>query len=511
MFSGNKQLLIIFIILGISIPILVIFTSSLFQVEINSTEELTDNKIHDFNFAAVGDFDCLSVTSDTVKNIIDKEPELVLGLGDYSYEDSADCWLEIVEPLKDRMKLSMGNHDDDFELEFEKIKTQFNVTQLYYSFNHQNVHFLVLASGHIVPYGIDSKQYEFVIQDLVDASSDPKINWIVVYSHHPLYLKPDRTSNFRNTYHPLFEEYNVDLVLAGHYHNYQRTYPLRYNTDVPSEPIITEYGTSHYYNPNGQIFAVVGTGGAYLHDFEGNPDFIIGRYLGYGFLDVNVKNNGTEMTSTFFSNVGTIVDQFTIKKFPRPTYYQYEPYLTLNGSKYVDIPSNPDLQLSNFSMAAWIKTNKDYAKGDSGYIVNKGGSGSEKPGKNMNYGLKINSNEMLSASFETLNGTNYKIKSPNRLIDDIWHYSVATYDGQNLRLYLDGVYLDGKSVEGLPDNTGNQAVRIGANSLKVKDHFVGNIDEVRIWNRALTGEEITEAHVRGIFNTTGQVLYLPFN
>src|SRR5918994_4436811 len=49
----------------------------------------------DFNFAAAGDWACTSDTTDTVNNIVDKNPELVLGLGDYSYEDSADCWLDI--------------------------------------------------------------------------------------------------------------------------------------------------------------------------------------------------------------------------------------------------------------------------------------------------------------------------------------------------------------------------------------------------------------------------------
>ena len=49
-----------------------------------------------FNFAAAGDWGCTSHTTDTVNNILDKNPELVLGLGDYEYYgDDADCWLEL--------------------------------------------------------------------------------------------------------------------------------------------------------------------------------------------------------------------------------------------------------------------------------------------------------------------------------------------------------------------------------------------------------------------------------
>jgi hypothetical protein len=36
-----------------------------------------------FNFAATGDWGCTSHTTDTVNNIVDKNPELILGLDDY--------------------------------------------------------------------------------------------------------------------------------------------------------------------------------------------------------------------------------------------------------------------------------------------------------------------------------------------------------------------------------------------------------------------------------------------
>ncbi len=53
-----------------------------------------------------------SQTSDTVDNIVDKNPELIFGLGDYEYYgDDADCWLEIVEPIDDKMKIAFGNHE----------------------------------------------------------------------------------------------------------------------------------------------------------------------------------------------------------------------------------------------------------------------------------------------------------------------------------------------------------------------------------------------------------------
>ena len=72
--------------------------------------------------SAAGDWACTSDITDTVNNILDKNPELVLGLGDYSYEDTADCWLEIVEPIDNIMKIAIGNHEIE---EGESILSQY--------------------------------------------------------------------------------------------------------------------------------------------------------------------------------------------------------------------------------------------------------------------------------------------------------------------------------------------------------------------------------------------------
>ena len=40
---------------------------------------------------------------------------------------------------------------------------------------------------------------------------------------------------------------------------------------------------------------------------------------------------------------------------------------------------------------------------------------------------------------------------------------------------------------------------------------MGSADEVRVWDRALTAQEITTQYDNGVFDTTGQVLHLPFD
>jgi len=61
-----------------------------------TTTTTTAATLPSFNFAAAGDWGCTDDTTNTVNNILDKNPQLVLGLGDFSYEDSADCWFDII-------------------------------------------------------------------------------------------------------------------------------------------------------------------------------------------------------------------------------------------------------------------------------------------------------------------------------------------------------------------------------------------------------------------------------
>jgi hypothetical protein len=192
------------------------------------------------------------------------------------------------------------------------------------------------------------------------------------------------------------------------------------------------------------------------------------------------------------------------------------PYLNLTGFTFSEIGSNSSLQLSKFSMSAWFRTNMNIPHGNAIFIIKKGELGLEDPGTNLNYGIWMSTSETLSAGFESTNGTNYYIHSRVPYNNYQWHHVVSTYDGSVLRLYVDGLQVVKSIITdgAIPDNTGTDPLRVGAESSLVEflplDNFVGNIDEVRVWNRGLSGTEIANGYRTGIFNTTGQVVYLPF-
>ena len=562
--------------------------------------------LDDFNFGAAGDWGCSSNTQNIENGIISKNPERVLGLGDYSYQPTATCWLNIIQPTKSITKIAIGNHEDDNSEDYNKYITEFGMTNPYHSFNFNNVHVLVMDTDR-TSYSSGSSQYNFVLSDLQAASQNPSIDWIIVTFHKPVYTSPnscsscDALTDLRSTYHPLFDQYDVDLVLEGHVHNYQRTFPLKYNPSSPSNPTKTSTNINTYNNPDGQIYAIVGTGGVGFHGLSGKSSFVASQQDDrFGYLDIQFTNNGATLQGKYYLDSGSVNDQFTISKTignsppvanaqsvtvtkdtsklitltatdlnadpltysvvaqpthgtltgtaPSLTYnpqngytgtdsftfkandgtvdsniatisitvsdgtgggggYHYEPNFVATGSNFQDTPSSSSLQIPRFTVSSWFKTSTNF--GTEGFIVNKGGLGTDTAGSNMNYAIWMTNGEQLRAGFETGSGSDNFVTSSARYNDGLWHYVTLTYDGTSVKLYVDGAQVATTPTSSSPETTNTLPVRVGGNSQTANRFFTGNLDEVRIWNRALSAQEVADAF-NGIPNTQGQVLYLPF-
>lgn len=191
------------------------------------------------------------------------------------------------------------------------------------------------------------------------------------------------------------------------------------------------------------------------------------------------------------------------------TKYNLEPFLSLQGSTYQDIPNNESLSLSNFSISTWFKTNTNYT--EPGHIVNKGGMGTDEEGMNLNYGIWINENNAIAGGFEAESGDDFIVNSSKNYNDGNWHHSLLTFNGSSLLLYIDGkLVANQSSITEEPDNTGDQPLRIGANSLDENKFFKGDVDEIRVWDRALNESEAKNTYSGNKFNTTGQELYLSY-
>ena len=71
---------------------------------------------------------------------------------------------------------------------------------------------------------------------------------------------------------------------------------------------------------------------------------------------------------------------------------------------------------------------------------------------------------------------------------NVWTHLALTYDGAQMRLYVDGELTDTTAApEGVEPSAGD--LSIGCET-EYKDHFKGLIDEVRVYDRALGAGEV---------------------
>ncbi|MDD5193965.1 MAG: LamG domain-containing protein, partial [Candidatus Nanoarchaeia archaeon] len=90
----------------------------------------------------------------------------------------------------------------------------------------------------------------------------------------------------------------------------------------------------------------------------------------------------------------------------------------------------------------------------------------------------------------------------NIVNDNQWHHITETYDGTTAKLYVDGIFAgDSNSANGDITYTGLNSFKIGkidSSTLSISN-WSGLIDEVKVWNRALTDSEILNEYQNGDF------------
>ena len=241
------------------------------------------------------------------------------------------------------MKIAIGDHEySDTSGGAMGVINQYlkplNLQKTYYSFDINNVHVTVIDP--FIDYKPGSPQYQFIDGDLKSASTNSNIDWIFAVQSTPMYTSPSKHPSdyvITDTYYPLFDKYDVDLVLSSDNHNYQRTFPLDYHSSVASSdnPIIVNKNGKNYHSinynnykdndKNGIIYLITGTAGRSLYELEGKASFIAKQDdKHFGILNIEIKGN--TLKGTFYANENklsqnyyldyhnNIVDQFTISK-----------------------------------------------------------------------------------------------------------------------------------------------------------------------------------------------------
>ena len=87
-----------------------------------------------------------------------------------------------------------------------------------------------------------------------------------------------------------------------------------------------------------------------------------------------------------------------------------------------------------------------------------------------------------------LQGINYS----EDINDDSWHYLTGTFNGTEMRLYVDGVLTANHSNYNgeIPKSSGSLYIGKSHTTYESVNFFNGSIDEIRVWNRSLSSVEI---------------------
>jgi acid phosphatase type 7 len=210
-------------------------------------------------------------------------------------------------------------------------------TEKYYSFDYANIHFICLDSMTSSRQP-GSPMLTWLQSDLESTTQQ----WLVAFWHHPAYTKGSHNSDtetplieMRQNVLPILEAGGVDLVLAGHSHNYERSFFINghygLSNSFSGQHLVDggdgrETGNGVYSKPGGlpanqgAVYITAGNGGhvttwvgGSTAEFNPNPHPVMyysALHVGSLVLDVD----GQRMDVKMIRETGTVDDFFSIAK-----------------------------------------------------------------------------------------------------------------------------------------------------------------------------------------------------
>ncbi|MFF0490661.1 purple acid phosphatase family protein [Nocardia sp. NPDC004068] len=180
-----------------------------------------------------------------------------------------------------------GNHENELgngPIGYAAYQTYFTVPEnrgddltrgLWYSFTVGGMRLIALANDDICHQDAGNTyvrgysggaQKRWLEGELAAARADRDIDWVVVFMHQTAISSADKFNGadrgIREEWLPLFDKYQVDLVLCGHEHHYERSHPVRgvLGTDTLT-PKPADTRTDRIDTSRGTVHLVIGGGG----------------------------------------------------------------------------------------------------------------------------------------------------------------------------------------------------------------------------------------------------------
>jgi alpha-tubulin suppressor-like RCC1 family protein len=159
--------------------------------------------------------------------------------------------------------------------------------------------------------------------------------------------------------------------------------------------------------------------------------------------------------------------------------------LSFDGNDYVEIPHQASLSpRSAFSIAAWINpvSNTKYQK-----IIYKS------LGSNTDYSIIQGGQNNIGFSFKTGINAMTGYTAANSVPSGTWTHVAGTYDGTRIKIYINGKQVYNSKASGTI-NMNAEPLRIGGGVSAGNNNFIGKVDDVYIYSRALTAQEVNELY-----------------
>jgi hypothetical protein len=208
----------------------------------------------------------------------------------------------------------------------------------------------------------------------------------------------------------------------------------------------------------------------------------------------NFNGDATDVTSN--KNDGTISNvKSEMSRFGKAN----EAYGFNQLSSAISVKSSSSLEIDSWSISAWYKTTDNTLQ----YVTSKQSS------SNTNYLSIAMANGNVYGTLNDGNGE-IQIQDIDKTNDGTWHNVVLTKDAPISNIVL---YVDGKSKGSIPNSyvsvINNADFIIGNDSAK-KQPWIGTIDDIRIYNRAVSQNEVDSLyHEGGYYDTVKTITVIP--
>jgi predicted phosphodiesterase len=274
-----------------------------------------DDPVAPVRFGVLGDTGTGGPEELAVIALLERQaPDLVLHVGDLAYEHGTtqQVFQRFTVPFAGVMDhrplfAAVGNHDvetDGGRPFFDAVVQPTNPvdgTESYYSLDWGGCH--VVALDSTADLSPQSPQATWLASDLQASTA----RWKLVFFHHPVWSSSSHggSPDLQASLGPVLEAHGVDLVLCGHDHDYERTFPMVGATpvDVGFEP--------DYHDPAGPIYVVTGGGGQTLYG-SGAGSFTAASESAYHVTVIDVA--GSTLSITAVALDGTVIDRASISK-----------------------------------------------------------------------------------------------------------------------------------------------------------------------------------------------------